>query len=210
VDLTLDPGELVAIVGANGSGKSTLVSLLAGALEPTKGMVLVEGAPLSPSHQEQVGALFERGISLEPTWSPIAYLRHLARLYTVSTEDAIDRARTWLETLSATGWESHSIGAMSKGNRRKVEIVRSVLHDPDVLIWDEPTKDLDRAARDRLWNRVQELTSRGTAAIVVSHRLDASSEIADRVIALQGGEITWKGEPESVSSLPAWMVEVTR
>jgi ABC-2 type transport system ATP-binding protein len=183
-DVAVEAGEVVALVGPNGAGKSTLLALLAGALEPSEGAVeRADGVRIgwAPQRPAFYGRL-----------TPRENLELFARL-----EGEADPAAAAARLLAAfelpdTGRAS---GALSVGNRQRLNLAIALLGSPRVLLLDEPTASLDPAQRQRLWERVDGVRERGGAVVFATQNLEEVAGHADRVVKLEDGRLVFDGEP---------------
>jgi heme exporter protein A len=188
VDLTVGAGELVALLGSNGAGKTTLLRCLAGALCPVAGEVLCSGvAPArSPLARRRIGFLgHESGLYFALTARE--NLLFAGRLYGV--EDVSDRVG---ELLSAVGLQQQAhqrAGCLSRGMRQRLAIARAVIHDPPILLLDEPFTSLDPPGRDWLKSFLCTLRQRDRAILIVSHDAEQAQSWADRLLCLRAGRV---------------------
>jgi ABC-2 type transport system ATP-binding protein len=183
-DLVVSAGEVVALVGPNGAGKSTLLALLAGALEPSEGAVeRAEDARIgwAPQRPAFYGRL-----------TPQENLELFARL-----EGEADPAAAAAVLLRAFELPDggRSSGALSVGNRQRLNLAIALLGSPQVLLLDEPTASLDPAQRQRLWERVDAVRERGGAVVFATQNLEEVADHADRVVKLEDGRLVFDGAP---------------
>lgn len=188
------PGSIVGLVGNNGAGKTTTIKMLCGLVEPTAGEVRVGGHdPQRPETRRNLGFLPEES-PLYDDMKPLAYLRYFGRLYGMSRADIKQRATALLQRLRLD--ESHwskPIGQLSKGSARKVAIARALLHEPRLLILDEPRSGLDPATQHVLDGLLLELRDAGVAIVLSAHDLDQVERLCDVVLVVQDGEIALRG-----------------
>ena len=174
-DVELFPGETVALVGPNGAGKSTLLSVLAGALEPSEGVVEVHATvgwvPQRPAHYSRLSARenLELFAELEGVREPRAAAQRLLERFSLPKE-------------------ARPSGDLSVGNRQRLNVALSLLGEPRVLLLDEPTAPLDPGQRRRLWEVVNALRGEGGAVCFATQNLE-EVEHADRVLVLQDGRL---------------------
>ena len=174
-DVELFPGETVALVGPNGAGKSTLLSVLAGALEPSEGVVEVHATvgwvPQRPAHYSRLSARenLELFAELEGVRDPRAAAQRLLERFSLPKE-------------------ARPSGDLSVGNRQRLNVALSLLGEPRVLLLDEPTAPLDPGQRRRLWEVVNALRGEGGAVCFATQNLE-EVEHADRVLVLQDGRL---------------------
>jgi ABC-2 type transport system ATP-binding protein len=170
VDLDVPAGSLVAVVGENGAGKSTLLKILAGTLAPDAGTLDVRGR-LGYCPQEPV---------LNEALTVQQHLRYFAAAYRLTN---LARADELLETLHFDGYRDRAVGELSGGTAQKLNLALALLHDPDVLLLDEPYQGFDWETYLRFWELVEELRERGRAVVVITHlvfeeeRFDALYEL---------------------------------
>jgi ABC-2 type transport system ATP-binding protein len=198
-DVTLDlgPGEFVALLGPNGAGKTTLFQLLTGLFVADRGRIAIDGLDI---RRHLVTALARLGVvfqqpTLDLDLSVEANLRFHARLHGLSRRTATARMTEELGRLGLSGEEGRPCRALSGGNRRKVELARALLHEPRVLVMDEPTVGLDPASRRSLLDHVHALCgSRQLGVLWATHLVDEVEE-ADRVLVLHQGRLLSEGTP---------------
>ncbi len=192
--LTVGPGQIVGIVGNNGAGKTTTIKMLAGLLEPTSGTVRVgELDPMVAAVRSNIGFLPEDS-PLYEDMTPLGYLRYFGALYGLDKKTSKERGERLLQRLRL--FEEHwkkPIQSLSKGSARKVAIARCLLHDPAVVILDEPRSGLDPATQHVLDTFLLELRAEGKAIVLSAHDLDQVERICDHVVVVENGEIVLEG-----------------
>jgi ABC-2 type transport system ATP-binding protein len=185
-------GEIFGIVGPNGAGKTTTLKMLAGLIEPTAGGATVAGFDASdPAMRSTLGFLPEES-PLYEDMTPRSYLHFFADLYDVPRELADERAEDTLDRLELEH-RDRRLGDMSKGMKRKVAIARSLVNDPDVLIYDEPASGLDPVTTNYVLEFTDELSERGKTVVFSAHNLFHVESVCDRVIIMNRGEIIARG-----------------
>ncbi|PSP82974.1 ABC transporter ATP-binding protein [Halobacteriales archaeon QS_1_68_17] len=190
---TVDRGEVFGIIGPNGAGKTTTLKMLAGLLEPTAGEATVAGYEAGdPEMRRQLGFLPEES-PLYEEMTPVSYLRFFADLYDVPREVADDRLHGTLDRLDLDH-RDRPLGDMSKGMKRKVAIARSLINDPDVLVYDEPGSGLDPLTTNYIIEFTRELGEEGKTVVFSAHNLFHVESICDRVAVMNGGDIVAKGD----------------
>lgn len=195
VSLGVASGELVSVIGPSGAGKSTLLSLIGLLDSPTSGTITLRGERIenlpkrraSFIRRQHLGFLFQNvhlmlGLSaLENTVMGLAYSG-------VSTEERAERARAALERVGMSNYEKRAAVGLSGGERQRVALARAMVHEPDVLLCDEPTGSLDPANGDRIIELLQAEADRGTSVVVVTHSPELASH-STRVIELAAGGV---------------------
>lgn len=196
-------GEVLGLLGPNGSGKSTIVNMLTGLIEPTEGEILFDGrdvrrGPLS--FRSTLGYVPEIPY-LYPYLSGREYLQLVGRLR-LMPEDVIGRKADRLMELLGMRADRHSpISAYSKGMRQKVLIAAALLHNPRVLVFDEPLSGLDVTSALVFRNLVKELANEGKVIVYSSHVLEAVEKICSKVLILQRGKIVANDSVENLRNL---------
>jgi ABC-2 type transport system ATP-binding protein len=197
VTLAVDAGEFVALLGPNGAGKTTLIQLLTGLFVADSGRIVIDGLDIRRHLVEalaRLGVVFQQP-TLDLDLTVDANLRFHARLHGLSRRRATTRIGEELERLGLGGEAHRPCRALSGGNRRKVELARALVHEPRVLIMDEPTVGLDPASRRSLLEHVQGLCrSRRLGVLWATHLVD-EAEGADRVLVLHRGRLVSEGTP---------------
>ena len=183
-------GELVAVIGPNGAGKTTLLQILAGALAPTAGQVLL--APEQVGWVPQQPALY-RKLSVGEN------LRLFARLERV--RDVGAAVERMLEQTDLAGRARDEVGRLSGGNQQRVNIAIGLLRSPVALLLDEPSASLDPRQRERLWSFIAGLAATGTAVVYSTHDVGEAERYADRVLVLADGELLFTGSPRELQDV---------
>lgn len=202
VDLELQYGQITVLVGANGSGKTTLLRILAGILEPSAGEVEVLGIG-HPTHtgrstrrtlRRRTGYL-SQDPALDPEMTGRETLRLAATLYGVERRR---RPQIIAELAAAFGVETHlsrRVSTWSGGLRRRLHLAAGMVHDPELLLLDEPTAGLDPPGRELLWRDLVERAQRGRAVALVTHDLATAERHAGNVVLLDRGAVVAAGSP---------------
>ena len=193
----VEPGEVFGIVGPNGAGKTTTLKTVAGLIEPSAGEVAVAGtAPNEPATRERLGFLPEESPLYEEMTAQ-SYLHFFADLYDVDDRTATKRIERTLSRLNLEHRE-RPLGDVSKGMKRKVAIARSLVNDPDVLVYDEPAAGLDPLTTNYVVEFTRELADEGRTVLFSAHNLYHVEEVCDRVAIMNDGEIVARGTPEAL------------
>lgn len=199
VSLAVDRGEFVALLGPNGAGKSTLFQLLTGLFVPNAGDIEVAGFDMRRQARSALaclGVVFQQ-TTLDLDLSVVANLRFHARLHGMGRA-ARRRIDEELTRIGQTERAKDAVRTLSGGNRRKVELARSLLHEPALLLMDEPTVGLDPASRRMLGDYVHQLCrQRGVGVLWATHLVD-EAESADRVVVLHKGHRIADGSPSGL------------
>ncbi|ACN13493.1 ABC-type transporter, ATP-binding protein [Desulforapulum autotrophicum HRM2] len=192
--LKVEQGELVALIGHNGAGKSTLLKLLAGWLIPDSGQVFVDGINLKNRMAvvRKIGFVPETP-NLFDFFTVDYNLRLFARLFQIP----FLRIEEILKTFNLLPFRNNRIQVLSKGLRQRVSIGRSLLADPSVLLFDEPTSGIDFDMTKEIYRLLREFHSSGKTIIFTSHRPEEIKNLATRIVVLHQGALVFDGSPES-------------
>lgn len=190
-------GELFAFLGINGAGKSTTINILCGQLSRDGGKVSVCGndpALESEAVRSQIGVVFQNSV-LDKDLSVYENLKSRAALYGIYGEAFKKRLAELSELLDFDVLLNRTLGKLSGGQRRRIDIARALLHDPKILILDEPTTGLDPQTRSVLWNVISDLRKKENMTVfLTTHYMEEAAD-ADYVVIIDGGKISAKGTP---------------
>lgn len=190
-------GELFAFLGVNGAGKSTTINVICGQLKKDGGSVEICGTSLDENADEikrKIGVVFQFS-ALDKDLSVKENLESRAALYGIYGEEFKKRLAVLADNLAFKDFLNRPIGKLSGGQRRRVDVARALIHDPEILILDEPTTGLDPQTRNALWNFISDLrTKNGTTVFLTTHYMEEAAD-ADYVIILNKGKIAAEGTP---------------
>ena len=190
LNLTVEDGEIMGIIGHNGAGKSTTLKMILGLMEPTSGQVRVMGRDMAKEStyvKQFVGYLPEES-PLYENMTVTEYLMFFAELYRLNKRQAVERIDVLLGSLKLPE-RDRLTGELSKGMKRKVTIARTLLHDPTLLILDEPNSGLDPLTSFFIINYLKSLREEGKTILVSAHNLFHIEYICDRVAILKDGRL---------------------
>ena len=198
VSFEVAPGHLVGFVGRNGSGKTTTMRIAMGVLEADSGSVRWRGAPVDGQVRRRFGYMpEERG--LYPKMRVLEQLVYLARLRGLSKEDAHRRGVELMETLQVMGRQRDRVEGLSLGNQQRVQLAAALVHDPDVLILDEPFSGLDPVGVDVLSGVLRrQARERGAPVVFSSHQLELVERLCDEVVLIDRGRVVASGPIETL------------
>ncbi len=198
VDLSIRSGEVYGLLGPNGSGKSTTIQILLGLIFPTSGEVEVLGTvPGTPESKNRIGYLPEDSV-FYPFLSGREMLDLSARLSRVADSDRVERIEALLEMVGLQEAADREIGDYSKGMQRRIGIAQALIHDPDLIILDEPTNGLDPLGVREVKDWIKGLRDRGKTILISSHLLADVEQVCDRVSILYGGKVQAEGAVEEI------------
>jgi ABC-2 type transport system ATP-binding protein len=200
LSFSVQPGEIFGLLGPNGSGKSTTLRVLTGLLVPDAGEVFFDGQKVVPGGRElrrQMGVVFQAP-SLDPRLTARENLRLGAGLYGLSHEIARERCEELLRFTALTDRADDAVIGFSGGMKRRLELGRALLHEPSLLIMDEPTTGLDERFFRDAWQRIESLREqRGLTVLLTTHRAE-EAERCDRVAVVDAGSIIAQDTPEAL------------
>lgn len=180
MSFAVDPGELFGFVGSNGAGKTTTMRIALGVLAADAGTVSFAGRPVTREMRRRIGYMpEERG--LYPKMRVGKQLAYLAQLHGLSARDADDAVLRWTTRLGIDEHLRKNVSALSLGNQQRVQLAAALVHDPDVLILDEPFSGLDPVAVDVMSDVLREKCREGVPVIFSSHQLELVDTLCDRV-----------------------------
>ncbi len=212
VDLSIDRGEVVGLLGPNGAGKSTSIRILTGFMPPDRGEIVIDGIDAlrdARSARTRLGYLPESA-PFYPEMSVRGYLHYRGRLHAMDRRERKAGIERVLDRCRLTDVGRRRIGQLSKGYRRRVGIAAALLHDPPILVLDEPTDGLDPGQVQQTRSLVRELGADRTM-LVSSHILPEVEQMCTRVAVLAGGRLAADGTPEALirahGGLPAYAAE---
>lgn len=197
------PGQVTGYLGPNGSGKSTTMKMITGLIERTSGQILFDGKPIDDDifgYKRRMGYVPEEPY-LYLHLSGLEYLTMVAQLRELAPRDADSRIDGLLQMLSLHGDRHASISGYSKGMRQKVLLAAALLHNPDLILLDEPFSGLDVASALVLRSLIEELAARGKTVLFSSHELDTVERISDRVVILHRGKVVADDSIEHLRAL---------
>jgi ABC-2 type transport system ATP-binding protein len=202
LDLEIPRGTIYGLLGPNGSGKTTTIRMIMGILHPDEGSVDLFGQDPDQTRRTRVGYLpEERGVYKKMT--VIELLEFLAEIRGVARREARKRAMHWLERLELETWAEKRVEDLSKGMQQKVQFVSTVLHEPDLLILDEPFSGLDPLNQDVLEQIVHEFNAQGTTILFSTHLMDQAERLCERVCLISQAKKVLDGDLKALKRAEA-------
>ncbi|MBI4905966.1 MAG: ABC transporter ATP-binding protein [Acidobacteria bacterium] len=201
ISFTLAKGEIVGLLGRNGAGKSTTLKIIAGIQPPGAGTVRVVGLPLperSFDVKQHIGYVPETAALFE-TLTGEEFLELSGRLHDVQEEILQERITTFLETFGLSPERSSRLDTYSKGMRQKILIAAALLHDPELILLDEPLTGLDVHAAILIKDLIAALAARGKTILYSSHVLDVVEKVCHRVLVIHNGRLLANGPVEALT-----------
>ncbi len=192
VSFEAQPGRILGLLGPNGAGKSSTIRMMAYITIPDSGDILFGNEKVGPSSQERMGYLpEERGLYKKMKVGD--QLLYFAELKGLSRSLAKERLKYWLDGMGALDWIGKATNELSKGMQQKIQFIATILHDPSLLILDEPFGGLDPINSDLLQDIIHELKDEGRTIVFASHRMEQVEQLCDDICLISRGEIVVKG-----------------
>ncbi len=197
VSLSLEKNKIYGLLGPNGAGKTTLIRNITQIFFPDAGQIFFNGEKLSQHHQNQIGYMpEERGLYKKMKVGE--QLMYFAQLRGFSKQQATNKINFWLQKLDIENWRNKTIEELSKGMQQKIQFVATVLHEPTLLILDEPFSGLDPINAELIKNEIFELHKKGTTIIFSTHRMENVEEICEDIFLINNGKIILTGNVQSI------------
>ncbi len=197
VSLKVPKGSIYGLLGPNGAGKTSLIRIINQITLPDSGTVLLDGEPLSPEHVKHIGYLpEERG--LYKSMKVGEQCLYLAQLKGLSAAHAREQLDYWFDRLQITGWWDKKIQELSKGMAQKIQFVVTVLHQPKLLIFDEPFSGFDPVNADIIKEEILNLKKNGATIIFSTHRMESVEELCDHIALIHKSNKLIEGRLEDV------------
>jgi ABC-2 type transport system ATP-binding protein len=203
VSLTVPQGDFFALLGPNGAGKTTMIGIITGLVNKTGGSVSIFGADID----KEVGrartytGLVPQEVNMNPFEKPIDILVNQAGYYGVPRSVAIPRAEQILKDLGLYDKRDKASNTLSGGMKRRLMIARGIVHEPKVLILDEPTAGVDVELRRSMWEYLTTLTKKGVTIILTTHYLEEAEQLAKHVAIINKGNIVAQGTMAEILAL---------
>ncbi|MCD8904758.1 ABC transporter ATP-binding protein [Staphylococcus chromogenes] len=197
ISFELETGKMLGFLGRNGAGKTTTFRMILGLTEPSEGEIHFNGHKINTSNYNEIGYLpEERG--LHAKLKVVDELTYLATLKGMNKKDIKKAIDYWLDRFQITEHRDKKIESLSKGNQQKVQLLASMIHEPQLLILDEPFSGLDPVNVELLKKAVIDLNQQGTTIIFSSHRMEHIEELCDDVCILNRGQMVVQGPLQQV------------
>ncbi|HEV2116167.1 MAG TPA: ATP-binding cassette domain-containing protein [Terriglobales bacterium] len=191
--LRIQPGMVYGLLGPNGAGKTSTLRMLIGIIVPDSGEIRAFGEPLRRAHIRRMGYLpEERGLYRK--MKVLDHLVFLAELKGLARAEAATRAQRWCERLDLADWTGKKVEELSKGMQQKVQFIGALLHEPDLIVMDEPFSGLDPANTVELKDALLELKKAGKTILLSTHRMDQAERLCDSICLINYGRAVLQGD----------------
>ncbi|MCI2424749.1 ATP-binding cassette domain-containing protein [Candidatus Acetothermia bacterium] len=194
ISLVAYPGEILGLLGPNGAGKTTAIRMIMGIIQPDQGEIIFRAnGRFGPLNRARIGYLpEERGLYADA--KVLDTLIYFAELKGIASGEARRCALEWLDKLNLTDWARHKISKLSKGMAQKVQFVASILHKPDLVLFDEPFTGLDPVNQDLFQGFFRQLRDEGMAILLSSHQMNLVEALCDSIFLINKGEQVLYGD----------------
>ncbi|MBA9077001.1 ABC transporter ATP-binding protein [Rufibacter quisquiliarum] len=197
VSFDVPKGSIFGLLGPNGAGKTSLIRIITQITGPDEGQVLFEGQPLQPDHVKQIGYLpEERGLYKKMKVGE--QLLYLARLRGLTKEEATVKIKAWADRLDLKTWLNKNVEDLSKGMQQKVQFISCVLHEPKLLILDEPFSGFDPVNANIIKDEILKLREQGCTIIFSTHRMESVEQLCDDIVLINRSQIVLSGSVKEV------------
>jgi len=197
VSLKIQRGHIMGLLGPNGAGKTTLIRMINRILAPDSGSIWLDGVELSPEHSLRIGYLpEERGLYKKMKIGE--QLLYLSRLRGMTSSDALTAAKKWMTRLEMQSWWDKKAEELSKGMQQKVQLVVALMHDPDLLILDEPFSGFDPMNAQMLKEIILERRAAGTTLLISTHRMETVEDLCTDVVLIHRAGVVLAGPTQAV------------
>ncbi|MEM0449309.1 MAG: ABC transporter ATP-binding protein [Methanomassiliicoccales archaeon] len=200
ISFTVEEGEFFGLLGPNGAGKTTTIRLITGVLKPDKGEILVRGLDMRTSSlqaKQRMGVIPEVG-NVYPDLSAMENLDLVGKYYGLDKSTRRSRAEKLLEDLGLRDRKDDFLRKFSKGMRQRVSVACALIHQPPVLLLDEPTEGLDVMSRRLIIEKVKEMNKEGTSVLLTTHNIEEANRLCQRVCIINKGKIAAIDTPEKL------------
>jgi ABC-2 type transport system ATP-binding protein len=197
VSMEVPQGSVYGLLGPNGAGKTTLLRIINQITAPDEGTILFRDQPISSEHRSQIGYLpEERGLYKKMKVGEQAL--YLAQLKGLSKQEAMKRLKVWFEKFEIGAWWGKKVEELSKGMAQKVQFITTVLHEPELLIFDEPFSGFDPINVNLLKQEILQMKERGATIIFSTHNMSSVEELCDHITLINESETILQGEISSI------------
>lgn len=197
VSVNISDNSIFGLLGPNGAGKTTLIRIINQIIAPDKGSLFFNGEPLQQKHVAQIGYLpEERGLYKKMKVGEQAL--YLAQLKGLTKNEAKKRLNFWFEKFDIGGWWNRNVEELSKGMQQKVQFIVTILHQPKLLIFDEPFSGFDPINVDLLKNEILELKKNGTTIIFSTHNMSSVEELCDDILLINNSKAILSGKVKDI------------
>ena len=199
MSISIPKQSIFGLLGPNGAGKTTLIRIINQIIMADEGEVLINGEKLNPRHVEIIGYLpEERGLYKKMKVGE--QLMYLAQLKGMSKSEAKTKIKKWLDKLSLTEWASQKVEDLSKGMAQKIQFIATVIHEPQLLILDEPFSGFDPVNANLIKDEILELRDKGATIIFSTHRMESVEQLCEHIAMINKSEKILDGTKKEIKN----------
>ncbi|MEM7548899.1 MAG: ABC transporter ATP-binding protein [Bacteroidota bacterium] len=199
VSLKIPKGSIFGLLGPNGAGKTTLIRIITQIIQSDSGTIKISGETLNPSHIRAIGYLpEERGLYKKMKVGE--QLLYLAQLKGMPKSEAMERIKVWFKKLEISSWWNKKVEDLSKGMGQKIQFVATVLHDPKLIILDEPFSGFDPVNANIIKDEILELREKGSTIIFSTHRMESVEELCDEIALINNSKVILNGKKTDIKN----------
>jgi ABC-2 type transport system ATP-binding protein len=199
VSFQIEKGSIFGLLGPNGAGKTSLIRIINQITAPDGGEIIFKGEPLNPKHISHIGYLpEERGLYKKMLIGE--QMLYLAQLKGLSKHEAIQKIKYWFEKMEMQTWWSKKVEDLSKGMQQKVQFVATVIHEPELLILDEPFTGFDPVNAEIIKNEILDLNKKGSTIIFSTHRMESVEQLCDSIVLLNKAKKVLDGKVTNIKN----------
>jgi len=192
VSFSIKQGRIFGLLGPNGAGKTTMIRMINYIIDPDSGYITLNGEKVSPITQKMIGYMpEERGLYKKMQVGE--QLMYLAQLKGLSSAEAREKIRYWLDRFGASGWHKKKVGELSKGMSQKIQFIATIVHEPDIYIFDEPFSGLDPINSELLKEIIIELRDKRRTILFSTHRMEQVEQMCDDICLFNNGRVVLTG-----------------
>jgi ABC-2 type transport system ATP-binding protein len=195
LSLHLPPGEIYGLLGPNGAGKTTALNMLCGLIKPDSGEILIKGQPVSNATKLLVGVMPQQNL-LYQSLTCQETLFFLGRIYGLKRKEMPARVQACLAAVNLSDRANDVVGELSGGMQRRLSLAASIIHQPKLVVLDEPSTGLDIEARYEVWELIRQLKQQGVTVLLTTHLLDEVERLCDRIGIIKQGKLLAEGTLE--------------
>lgn len=197
INLAIPEGSIFGLLGPNGAGKTTLIRIITQIIAADQGSILINNEPLNIRHIEDIGYLpEERGLYKKMKVGE--HLLYLAQLKGLSKSVAMERIKVWFRKFEIAGWWGKKVEDLSKGMQQKIQFIATIIHNPKLIILDEPFSGFDPINVNIIKDEILNLAKEGNTIIFSTHRMESVEELCDYIVLINKSEIILEGSKKSI------------
>ncbi len=200
ISLEIKEGEIFGLLGPNGAGKTTTISILSGLLKPMQGKVTIHGfdVTLQIDESKKLIGVVPQEIALYPTLTANENLEFFGSMYGIQKAALKDKIKNYLNLFGLENTGKKRVEQFSGGMKRRLNLIASLLHDPKILILDEPTASVDVQSRNLIIEFLRDLNKKGTTILYTSHYLEEAENLCTEIAIIDEGKIVIQGSPQQI------------